>query len=95
MENYIEQVKAPDRNFYNECYNYALFWIKNNNKLFSSEDIIDDYNVIAKKLPAEPRVWGAVIRELKKQNIITHAGFGVYKKKSGHKKPTNLWQRKF
>lgn len=91
MENYIEKVKEPNKNRFLMCYSYALGWIKYQSK-FSSEDLIADYEKTDAPIPEEKRVWGAVIRELRKDKLIEHYGFGTYKNPVGHKKPVNVWK---
>ena len=91
MENYIEAVKEAKQNRFLMCYSYAVSWIKHYPK-FTSEELIADYEKTGADIPEEKRVWGAVIRELHKHNLITHAGFDIYKKPCGHSKPINVWK---
>ena len=91
MENYIEAVKEAKQNRFLMCYSYAVSWIKHYPK-FTSEELIADYEKTGADIPEEKRVWGAVIRELLKSNLITHAGYSTYKKPCGHKKPINVWK---
>jgi hypothetical protein len=90
MENYIEAVRAAKQNQYLMCYSYSVSWIKDQIK-FTSEDLIAAYEKNGANIPEEKRVWGAVIRELQKNNFIKHAGFSTYKKPCGHSKPINVW----
>lgn len=90
-EQSIDQVQSAQKNYYMEVYSYASKWIKNRKTYFSSEDIIADYNKTNNPKPKEYRVFGAVIRELSKLNLITHYGFDRYKNPAGHSKPINLW----
>jgi len=91
MENYIEQVKEAKRNRFLMCYSYAVGWLKYKTK-FTSEDLIEDYEKTGAPIPEEKRVWGAVIREMKKSKLISHFGFDIYKNPKGHKKPINVWK---
>lgn len=90
MKKAIKKVIIPDRNYYSECYAFAVKFIKKNH-LFSSEDIIDAYNKIGLNIPKEPRVWGAVMAELSKLSLIYHRGYSRYIKPCGHGKPINIW----
>lgn len=93
MQNAIKKVKIPPQNNYLKCYAFALEWIKCI-YFFTSEDIIEAYDIAVCDTPKEPRVWGAVIKELHKNNFIEHAGFSKYKKPCGHSKPINVWKSK-
>lgn len=91
-EKAIEASKTNPKNYYLDCYSFALHWVKNTTKkTFSSEDIIDDFKRISKLAINDFRVFGAVIRELVKDKLISHYGYAKYKNKSGHGKPTNVW----
>ena len=92
ITDYIEQVKAGRSNYYLQCLQFAKVYIQRY-KVFTSEDIIEAYlSENQHKTPAEPRVWGAVIRELQRMNVIKHKGFSRYKKPCGHGKPCNVWE---
>jgi hypothetical protein len=84
------QVQECPANYYLECLAFAQGFIRYRNT-FTSEDIIAAFD-ISPIQPAEPRVWGAVIRELKRMNLIEHNGFTTYKKPEGHSKPVNVWK---
>ena len=93
-ETYIDQVIQPKGNYYPACFQFAKVFIQSN-ETFTSEDIIEAYIAQNKhKLPAEPRVWGAVLRELRKMDLIECIGFGTYRKKCGHGKPVRIWKSK-
>jgi len=67
----LERVKRPERNLYLACLTAAYDWL---------DTLPDGYTFTAGSLarlaaldcldPAEPRVWGAVMRELRKQRRI-------------------------
>ena len=88
----IEAVKLPDQNQYDSCLQFATGFVKSARNTFTSEDMKDAYAARNLPEPKEPRVWGAVIRELNKSGLLVHAGYTRYKNKAGHGKPTNLWR---
>lgn len=90
-EPYLESVSSSINNQFYSCYFFALNWIRQNRD-FTSEDLITAYNHSGNPIPKEVRVWGAVIKALKKAKFIRNNGFGVYKKPCGHAKPVNIWQ---
>ena len=93
MENYIEAVKSAKQNHYLMCYSFALGFIKGKGK-FTSEDIIEAYEKAGKPKPDEMRVFGPVIKELKKHNLIQHVGYSTAKLKTSHGQPINVWKSK-
>ena len=82
--------KKEINNYYNECYRFSLNFIKKN-KFFSSEDLKEAYLLANKPQPSEPRVWGSVIVEIKKQGLIKKGKMSTYKNPVGHGKPINTW----
>ena len=91
MKKAIKKVSEGKNNYYLECYAYAVKFIKKHSS-FTSEDIIDSYVKKGANLPKEPRVWGAVMRELSKNSLIVHNRIVLYKKPCGHSKPIREWK---
>lgn len=89
--NAIDIAMSGKKNHFQKCFEFAKDFIKSC-PTFTSEDIIDKYNENSSHIPNEPRVWGAVIRELQRMQLIIKAGVGVYKKPQGHGKPVNVWR---
>jgi len=87
----IEQVKDGVRKWYNDCLKFALIWITTQST-FTSEDMIQAFNDSHRFRPAEPRVWGGVVRELKRSGLIRHNGYTTYRGEQGHSKPVNVWK---
>jgi len=83
----IDQVEKSNKAFYIEALRFAESWIKSVN-MFTSEDMIADFNEQAR----EPRVWGAVMRQLSRENLITHYNWTTYKGVQGHGKPVRIWK---
>ncbi len=89
--NYLEQVVQPTENYYNECLDFARIWLINQTTPFTSEDLITDYNSSNELTPAEPRVWGAVVRKLSNEKLIRFEKYVKYENKRGHGKPCAQW----
>lgn len=87
----IALTQLPQTNYYSQCYNFAENWIKSNLR-FTSEDLIEAYKLSQNPLPKEPRVWGAVISNLRKLNSIKAVGTTKYKNPNGHQKPCYIWE---
>ena len=88
----IEAVKLPDQNQYEQCLRFAKYFVASSRGTFTNEDIKDLYTSLNLPEPKEPRVWGAVIRELNKSGLLIHVGYTVYKKKEGHARPCSIWR---
>ena len=86
----ITKVAEAQNNHYLKCFAYAKEFIKTH-ETFTSEDIIDAYVQRGICIPAEMRVFGAVVKELVRQGYLIHFGFSKYKKPSGHSKICNVW----
>ena len=86
----IQTVKENNEGYYELAYNYACKWVAEKMHPFTSEDLSADMYLIL-GTPNEPRVLGAVFRQLTKENRIKHNGFSRYRAKQGHLKPCNIW----
>jgi hypothetical protein len=93
-EGYLNQVVLPKENHFDTCFFFALGFIQVAEKEFSSEEIIEAYKSAPMPEVSEKRVWGAVIKRLKKEGAIEWHSFGVYHGKQGHGKPINIWRKK-
>jgi hypothetical protein len=89
---YIEQVKEPARNRYEQCITFARLWVLGNSEPFTSEALKDAFAKLNEELPAEPRVWGAVIRQLQRDGLIAHMGYSTYQNPAGHGRPISIWK---
>ena len=87
----IESVKDGNKTFYQIALEYSKEWIKQRKESFTSEDIIDSFNA-NNDTYNEPRVWGAVIATLSKSKLIIPKGWGVYRKRQGHQRPSRIWE---
>ena len=93
MTEYIEAVKQPTENHYDKCHSFALLFLKSQSakSVFTSENIIAEYNLTENPTPREGRVWGAVMKKLKSDGLIKFAGYVRYENPLGHGKPCNSW----
>lgn len=89
-ENAIDLVRDGDHLYYLAAYGFAKEWSQLQMKPFTSETLKEVYYQKHPE-PAEPRVWGAVIRELSREGLILHNGFTKYKNPVGHSKPCQVW----
>ena len=88
----IDTAQEATRNWYSDCLSFAEQWIyPRRGTIFTSEDIIDAFNASHQFRPNEVRVWGAVMRKLKKDKKIQFVGIVPYRKPQGHMRPTNQW----
>lgn len=86
----IDKVQSGNYEYYLRAYGFSLDFVKIQFRPFSSEDIKEAFYKLNEE-PVEPRVWGAVIRELVKEKLILHNGTGIYKNPKGHGRPINIW----
>lgn len=93
MEPYIQQVSEAKDNHYHYCLSFAENWLKSQTTVFTSENLIADFNKTETVFPKEPRVWGAVVQSLSKRKLITLIRYEPYKGKKGHGKPSAVWAR--
>ena len=93
VQPYIQQVADAKDNIYEQCLSFAENWLKNQTTVFTSENLIADFNKSETTLPKEPRVWGAVVQSLSRRKLITLIRYEPYKGKKGHGKPAAVWAR--
>lgn len=90
-ENAIEAVASAPQNYYHECLTFAKEYASFHHS-FLAEDIRSSFNFIhPTTTPAESRVWGAVIQQLKRDGLITHSGYVSSKGRIGHNHPVSYW----
>lgn len=88
----ITLVRQPDENHYYECLSFARKFIVHVNE-FTSEDLKAAYEKANLPMPKEPRLFGAIFNQLKKENLITPMGFVTAKNPVCHGRPIRKWQR--
>ena len=86
----IASTQFPQTNYYTQCYNFALEFIKTHYK-FTSEDIKKAYAASGNPQPEETRVWGAVIVNLRRYELIRFDSIVKYENPIGHGKPCYKW----
>ncbi len=89
-EEAIQTVQENNQEYYELALEYAEKWIETRFKPFTSEDLSADMYLVLGS-PKEPRVLGAVMRNLNKRKLIKHNGYTTYRKIQGHGKPSSVW----
>jgi hypothetical protein len=96
LDESLNAVMMPKDNYFIDCYYFALKELKilYTHKVvrITSENIIRAYNKEnPEKIPTEPRVWGAVMARLSKEEYIIGQGWTTYQNPLGHRKPSRMW----
>lgn len=90
----LQNVVRPSENYYDEilamCKEYfvGLRLLKH----FTSEDVAFHFENYYGKKPEEPRVYGAVIREIAKLGKIRKIGYQNATNKQAHCRPISVWE---
>lgn len=87
----IKQVKENNRKYYEKVILFAQTWVKTQFKGFTSEHLKEAYYSHGNLKPIEPRVFGAVFRELSKDGLIFKNGFELSKNPKCHSRPQQIW----
>jgi hypothetical protein len=98
----LQRVVRPSQNYYDEILLCARHWIKTK-KTFTAEGLASYWNFIQhallhqnnnkiSKIPAEPRVYGAVIKALQSEGKIRHVGYTKATNKQAHCRPISVWE---
>lgn len=86
----IDRVRDNNPDFYKCALSFAMKFASQMMKPFSSEDVIEAFEKENEKA-RESRVWGAVMRELSRNNLIIFHGYQTYRNPKGHSKPSTVW----
>lgn len=86
----IQTVKENNIEYYELGLNFAVKWVAEKMHPFTSEDLAKDMYLIL-GYPNEPRVLGAIFKQLSKESRIKAHGFSTYKARQGHGKPCRVW----
>ena len=72
----LSRVTMPDRNRYMEALEACYDWLdsQRDGVQFTAGQLAECVSARLYAAPAEPRVWGAVIRELHRRKRIRHTG---------------------
>jgi len=76
--------------YYTFAIEFAKEFIKTQMKPFTSEQVKNKFHERNDE-PQEPRIWGAIFKELKRDNLIVHHGYSKYLNPKGHGRPVSLW----
>jgi hypothetical protein len=87
----VTQVKENNRKYYEQVILFAQNWVKKQFKGFTSENLKEAYYSHGNLKPIEPRVFGAVFRELSKEGLIFKNGFELSKNPKCHSRPQQIW----
>jgi hypothetical protein len=87
----IDQVRDNNPEFYELALEYSKGWIRANLKPFTSEDIKKDFYKSGASPPREPSVWGAVFRQLIRDELIFKQDVSHAKNPQAHSRLVNVW----
>jgi hypothetical protein len=87
----LEQVVVPIDNYYDNILYFSKGWIKKQGQ-FTTEILRSAYESQTTLIPAELRVYGAVVKDLQKEKMIQHSGYTTAQNKQAHNRPISLWK---
>jgi hypothetical protein len=93
-ETQIEQTTLSKENYYNECLNWSRdYLLSKREHYFNSDQLRQQYRLECEDtIPREPRVFGAVIRQLVKENIIIFATTQMIKPIFANHRRQTIWR---
>ena len=95
-ETQIEQTTLSKENYYNECLNWSRDYLLSKREhyyYFHSDTLRQLYRTQCEEtIPLEPRVWGAVIKQLVKENIIIFATTQMIKPIFANHRRQTIWR---
>jgi hypothetical protein len=94
-EEALHSVTLPPSNHFDKIVTWCKWWVKGaHGQTFTTEFLRAVYEASAHGVPAEPRVYGAVVKELLKLDLIEAVGWEESKNKQAHKRPIRVWRIK-
>jgi hypothetical protein len=87
----LEQVVVPIDNYYDNILYFSKGWIAQQGQ-FTTEVLRSAYESQTTLIPAEPRVYGAVVKDLQKEKMIQHYGYTTAQNKQAHNRPISVWK---
>jgi hypothetical protein len=90
-EEAIESVMYGNKHDYHSIFTFAEVWVRKQFKWFSADDLKEAYFENGGRVPDEPRVIGAVFRDLSKSKLIFPIGYTTSKNKVAHGRPLRTW----
>jgi len=93
-ETQIEQTTYSKENYYNECLNWSReYLLSKREHYFNSDQLRQQYTSECEEtIPREPRVFGAVIRQLVKEKIIIFATTQMIKPIFANHRRQTIWR---
>lgn len=87
----VQGVMNNNKAHHDHIFLFAIDWVKTQFKSFTSEHLKEAYYQKGNPIPAEPRVFGSVFRELSKDGMIFKHGFELSKNPKCHSRPQQCW----
>jgi len=91
MREALEVVEINNKKYHDNCLSFATFWVKNQFKSFTSEDLKEAYYAEGNDPPNECRVFGSVFYCLSKEGLIFKHDFVYSKNPICHSRPMRSW----
>ena len=89
----LQNVVRPSENYYDEILVWARRLCADGKRKFTNEFLAAYWAATRpEKTPAEPRVYGAVIKQLQKEGKIRHVGYTKATNKQAHCRPISVWE---
>lgn len=94
-EEALHSVTLPPSNHFDTILAWSRSWVKQlRGETFTTEQLRAVYERREESIPAEPRVYGAVLRRLIGEGLIEPIGWEESKNKQAHKRPIRVWRIK-
>jgi hypothetical protein len=92
----IEAVKTPETNYFDRILKWSRWWVKDAHGFeFTTEKMREIFeSTYAEAIPQEPRVYGAVIKSLQNEGLISHERYEKAKRAISHGRPISVWRVK-
>jgi len=91
MREALEAVERNNQNYYNDCLLFAIFWVTQQFKAFTSEDLKEAYYAAGNEPPHEPRIYGAIFNKLSADGLIFKKDWVYSKNPTCHGRPVRSW----
>ena len=90
--NAINSTTFKPQNHFGDLLTFAMEYIYTVDK-FTTEQMRFEYENTYQVQPVEQRVWGAVIMQLRKFNLIHAVGLSKSQNKQAHSRPIYVWEK--
>lgn len=90
----LHNVVRSSENYYDVIFRWSKWWINGGSReRLTSEILRINFELFnTSPIPAEPRVYGAVIKQLQKEGKIRHVGYTKATNKQAHCRPISVWE---